>query len=89
LTTARAALPHVALLQRLVKDKDAGVKEVEDALAEIAAYALTRENVARCRVACVPTAPSRTAREPFGVPGGASECRHRKGDTKKGRNRNR
>jgi Zn-dependent M16 (insulinase) family peptidase len=51
-----SGLPHVAMLQRLVKDKDAGVKEVEDALAEIAAYALTRENVARCRVACVPGA---------------------------------
>jgi Zn-dependent M16 (insulinase) family peptidase len=53
-----SGLPHVAMLQRLVKDKDAGVKEVEDALAEIAAFALTRENVARCRVACVPGAVS-------------------------------
>ena len=51
-----SGLPHVALLQRLVKDKDAGVKEVEDALAEIAEFVLTRENVARCRVACTPGA---------------------------------
>ena len=57
-----SGLPHVALLQRLVKDKELGVKEVEDALAEIAEFAFTSENVARCRVACVPTAVE-TARE--------------------------
>ena len=58
-----SGLPHVAMLQRLVKDEAAGVREVEEALAEIAAFALTRENVARCRVACVPGAAAANARK--------------------------
>jgi Zn-dependent M16 (insulinase) family peptidase len=77
-----SGLPHVALLQRLVKDKDAGVKEVEDALAEIAEFAFTSENVARCRVACVPTAVE-TARESLSAFLEALPAT-RKGDTKKG-----
>jgi len=54
-------LPHVALMQRLAKDKDAAVAEVESALAEIAHFALRKERVARCRVACQPGAASQAA----------------------------
>ena len=54
-------LPHVALLQRLAREKDSAVAEVEDALSEIAAFALVRSRVARCRVACQPGAPADAA----------------------------
>jgi Zn-dependent M16 (insulinase) family peptidase len=46
-------LPHVAMLQRLAKDKETGVKEVQNALVEIARFALTSDKVSKCRVACV------------------------------------
>lgn len=49
-----AGLPHVAMLQRLAKEKSAGVEEVEQALSEIAAFALNCDKVSRVRVACVP-----------------------------------
>ena len=49
-----AGLPHVAMLQRLAREKKGGVAEVEKALSEIAAFTLTSDKVSRLRVACVP-----------------------------------
>ena len=62
-----AGLPHVALLQRLAREKEAGVKEVSDALAEIASFALARNRVMRCRVSAKPEAcdPAVTQMEQF------------------------
>ena len=51
-----AGLPHVALLQRLAREKEAGVEEVSAALAEIAAFALARNRVMRCRISAKPEA---------------------------------
>lgn len=45
---------HVALLQRLAREKEAGVAEVERALSEIASHVLTAPRLMRCRVACQP-----------------------------------
>jgi Zn-dependent M16 (insulinase) family peptidase len=43
-------MPHVGLVSRLSKEN--ATEEVENALSEIAAYALRPERVQRCRIAC-------------------------------------
>ena len=47
---ATGGLPHVSLVSRLSKQDS--VKEVQDALSEIAAFVLRPERVQRCRIAC-------------------------------------
>ena len=56
-----AGLPHIALLQRLTREKDAAVEEVTAALAEIAAHVLSADRVMRCRIACQPGASAAAA----------------------------
>ncbi len=54
-------LPYVALLQRLAREREAGVAEVEASLAEIARHVLASPRVMRCRLACQPGAPASVA----------------------------
>eukprot|EP00227_Mantoniella_beaufortii_P012098 CAMPEP_0197588272 /NCGR_PEP_ID=MMETSP1326-20131121/9609_1 /TAXON_ID=1155430 /ORGANISM="Genus nov. species nov., Strain RCC2288" /LENGTH=1128 /DNA_ID=CAMNT_0043153083 /DNA_START=236 /DNA_END=3622 /DNA_ORIENTATION=- len=55
--------PHVAMLQRLAREKEAAVLEVQVALSEIAAHVLSAPKVMRCRIACQPGASSEVARK--------------------------
>lgn len=56
-------LPHVAMLQRLAREKEAAVEEVMAAIAEIATHVLAAPKVLRCRLACQPGTSSAAAQK--------------------------
>ena len=58
-----AGLPHVAMLQRLAREKEDAVEEVMAALSEIASHVLVAPKVMRCRIACQPGASSAAAQK--------------------------
>ena len=57
-----SGIPHVAMLQRLAREKEDAVAETQIALAEIATRVFAREQITKCRLACQPGDSVRKAR---------------------------